>query len=159
MAEQVLSIANYFIEKGNSESIPITPMKLLKLVYISHGWHLGLTGLPLIEESVEAWQYGPVIPSVYRHFKDYRNQPIPLDARATYVQFSEPSRIKPFLDSVWNSYKIFNGVELSSMTHAPETPWDIVWNKQGGKNYLGANIPDDLIRRHYQLKAQKVPNV
>ncbi len=38
----------------------LTPMHLLRLVYISHGWMLAIYGRSLFHESVEAWKYGPV---------------------------------------------------------------------------------------------------
>nr|WP_256351506.1 type II toxin-antitoxin system antitoxin SocA domain-containing protein [Pseudomonas gingeri] len=46
-------------------------MKQQKLVYYSHGWHAGYTDQPLINEAVETWQYGPVIPSLYHEFKRF----------------------------------------------------------------------------------------
>jgi len=51
-------------------------MQLIKLVYIAHGWTLGLYNQPLIGKQVEAWTYGPVIPSVYHDFKHYGRDPI-----------------------------------------------------------------------------------
>ena len=34
----------------------LTPMQVLKLVYISHGWMLGLLDQPLVAEAIEAWR-------------------------------------------------------------------------------------------------------
>ncbi|RYE90398.1 MAG: DUF4065 domain-containing protein [Cytophagaceae bacterium] len=66
-----VAIANYFIQKSLDTGVEVTPMKLLKLVYISHGWSLALLNEPLINEAVEAWTYGPVIPSLYQELKEY----------------------------------------------------------------------------------------
>jgi len=71
--ENSLAVANYFITKANDEGTELTPMKLIKLVYIAHGWHLGLKNESLIDEGVQAWKYGPVIKSVYDEFKGYKN--------------------------------------------------------------------------------------
>ena len=60
-------IANYFLLKDKSMKNDV--MKVLKLVYISHGFHLALTNDPLIKENVMAWQYGPVIPELYFQLK------------------------------------------------------------------------------------------
>ena len=65
-------VANYFVEKGKADKKNIDLLKLVKLVYIAHGWHLGLydeIDRPLIREDVEAWKYGPVVRSVYDAFK------------------------------------------------------------------------------------------
>ena len=51
--------------------IESTPMHMIKLVYLSHGWMLGLRERSLINEAVEAWRYGPVVPSVYHRFKSF----------------------------------------------------------------------------------------
>jgi len=57
--QPTLAVANYLIGKAQSEGRSITPMQLIKLVYIAHGWTLGLYDQPLIGEQVEAWTYGP----------------------------------------------------------------------------------------------------
>ena len=61
MRYKALAIANYYIDKANVEDTPLDHLRLQKLVYLAHGWHLAIHGRPLIEESVEAWKYGPVI--------------------------------------------------------------------------------------------------
>jgi uncharacterized phage-associated protein len=48
--------------------------------------------------------------------------------------------------SVYNSYKDTRGIQLSSITHEPGTPWSITWDKRG-KN---ATIPTSLIEEHYK---------
>ncbi len=155
MSEPVLAVANFFIKKAADSGDPITPMKLLKLVYIAHGWHLALTGEPLIDEDVEAWKYGPVIPSLYRRYRDYGNSPIGADGVSGYVGFSNELRIAPFLERIWEVYKDYTAIQLSSMTHTSDTPWYHIWHGKGGRHYLGANIPNDLIRTHYAKKATR----
>src|SRR5208282_4587731 len=68
-----MAVANWFIENLSR----VDPLKLQKLVYFAHGWHLALRDQPLIDELVEAWDYGPVVPSLYHQFKRYGNQSIP----------------------------------------------------------------------------------
>ena len=80
MAEAPETIANYFISKALADGIKLTLLQLIKLVYLAHGWHLGLTGRPLISETVQAWKYGPVIKSLYDRFKRYDSQPLDEDA-------------------------------------------------------------------------------
>jgi hypothetical protein len=38
MAETAAAIANYFIDKALEDDRELTPMKLIKLVYLAHGW-------------------------------------------------------------------------------------------------------------------------
>ena len=56
---KAITIAYYFLEQGERENIPISPMKLQKLIYFAHGWCLAIRREALIMESVEAWKYGP----------------------------------------------------------------------------------------------------
>ena len=158
--ENSIAVANYFIKKANDEGVELTPMKLLKLVYIAHGWYLALRDDALIDEGVEAWKYGPVIPSVYRGFKEYGNGQV---SKPSYI-FTENGQIitpivedehkQSFLDKVWDAYKKYNGLQLSTLTHQPNTPWDIVWNKENGKRKESALIRNQLIKEHYKEKAK-----
>jgi uncharacterized phage-associated protein len=149
-----LAVANYFIVKSLNTGEEMTPMKLVKLVYISHGWHLGLTEEPLLAEAVQAWKYGPVVTSVYHEFEHYGNSAITSLAYdgAAYPTVTDETK-KAFLDKIWEVYGKFNGLQLSTLTHQSDTPWDIVWNKQSGKKKKTAIIPNDLIKEHYKLKA------
>ncbi|MFT3991831.1 MAG: DUF4065 domain-containing protein [Luteolibacter sp.] len=144
----VFTVANYFLHKSEESGRPITPMQMVKLAYIAHGWYLGLTGKPLFAERAEAWKYGPVIPPLYHAYKVYGNSPIAPSAK---LFGGDPSdELKLFLDRVWNVYSVYSGPELSAMTHQRNTPWWQVWHDHGGSLKRGAVIPDDLIKRHYE---------
>ncbi|WP_369210846.1 Panacea domain-containing protein [Xylella fastidiosa] len=70
------TIANYFLQRASKEGRALTPMQVLKLVYIAHGWHLGFRKEPLIDESVEAWRHGPAIRSLYNKIKNMEAVPL-----------------------------------------------------------------------------------
>src|SRR4051794_31282897 len=76
MPYSAAAVANYFIDLAAQESKTLTPMKVQKLVYYAHGWHLAITGEPLIDEQVEAWRWGPVIHSLYSCLAEHGNQAI-----------------------------------------------------------------------------------
>ncbi|KQH74402.1 Panacea domain-containing protein [Xylella fastidiosa] len=54
----------------------LTPLQVLKLVYLAHGWCLGVHTQPLIDELVEAWRAGPLIRSLYNVIKQDRSSGI-----------------------------------------------------------------------------------
>lgn len=159
------SIANYFISAAKAEGRVITPLQVIKLVYIAHGWHLGQTGQPLINEAPEAWQYGPVIPSLYHSLKEYGNggvESLVSTAVGTWpsIQWqiaSTPSDpgIVQFLQSVWMAYGKFSGIQLSNLTHQNGTPWHQTWEDRNGKNIRGTDIPTELITEHYRSLKEK----
>jgi uncharacterized phage-associated protein len=118
-------------------------MQILKLVYIAHGWQLGLHGRPLVNEPVEAWQYGPVIPSLYHDYKKYGSRPIESIPETKPATFDDEE--KNVIEQVWKGYGKRSGVSLSSLTHEPGTPWSITVEQSG----LGAEISNDLIEDYY----------
>lgn len=139
-------------------------MKLQKLIYYAHGWHLASTGKPLIDESVEAWKYGPVIPSVYHEFKSYgsgtiREKGTTIEAaECSSLRFVTPtvhdSETKCLLDTIWEAYGGLSGVQLSNLTHKQGTPWSETFAKSGGQK--GFDIPNSVIKEHFDAVAAAV---
>lgn len=152
--ENAISIANYFIKKSQEDNKELTLMKLVKLTYISHGWYLALKNKELLGEPIQAWQYGPVVPSVYHTFKDYGSSQITKPVLEKFYTVSD-KETKNFLDEVWDVYGRFTGIQLSSLTHEEGTPWYIVWNKMDGKKHTSAIIPNTIIKEHYVEKIKK----
>lgn len=153
-----INIANYFLKKSFEDGIDMTPMKLIKLVYIAHGWYLGLFNTELISEPTEAWKYGPVVSSVYQRFKKYKTERISnIDfpdekSKNEYYSLSNNGEITAFLDKIWEVYKTYSGGQLSDLTHQPNTPWSKTWNENGGSLTYGAIIPNEMIKAHYKEK-------
>ena len=163
------AVANAFLDIAREHGATLTPLKLQKLVYIAHGWSLGLTNSPLVaDEHPEAWQYGPVFPGLYHEFKEFGKGPI--SKKATELNFGGPGLafdvVEPevlhddkltwsLLRRVWDQYGKFGGIGLSELTHKAGTPWEQIWSQSRGiKN---ADIPDSLIQEHYkQLRDKNV---
>ena len=71
------ALANFFIEKSKKENIEISNLKLQKLMFIGYGWVLALIDKDLTDgEGFQAWQHGPVLPSVYHEMKRFGNNNI-----------------------------------------------------------------------------------
>ncbi|WP_184090282.1 type II toxin-antitoxin system antitoxin SocA domain-containing protein [Sphingomonas xinjiangensis] len=66
-------------------------MQLLRLVYIAHGWSLGLLNEPLVNEEPEAWQHKPVFPAVYRAFRKFGAGGISERATTPFGPIASPS--------------------------------------------------------------------
>lgn len=150
MSYSAARIANYFIGKSNYD---VTPMKLLKLVYIAHGWCLAITDSPLIDEPVEAWKYGPVIRDLYDSFKHYGDKPITERAQYSYEEEDISQEYKKFLDKIWEMYGEYTGVQLSNLTHEKDTPWDKIWNQDGVRTGF-YKIDDKIIKNYYRNRLQ-----
>jgi uncharacterized phage-associated protein len=148
MANSATAVANRFLELAAHAGKSLTPLQLIKLTYLAYAWNLELTGKRLFEEQPQAWQYGPVIPSLYHKVKSFRDQPIigalPADWFGSGQSLS--AQEQSVIDQVFKAYAGFSGIQLSSMTHQPGAPWFEVWHSMG-KN---APIPDPLIKSHYE---------
>jgi uncharacterized phage-associated protein len=156
MAETAAAVANYFIDKALEEDRELTPMKLIKLVYLAHGWHLGWLGLPLIGEAVQAWKYGPVIESLYHSLKRHGGRQLDRYALIPGKKLSEPLPLEGFLDAVWTAYGHMSGTQLSTLTHQKDSPWDVIWSRNPGRHWVSPIIPDDLIRKYYGEKVNAI---
>lgn len=150
------TIANRFLEKAREAGRVLTPMQLIKLVYIAHGWHLGYFGRPLINEGVQAWKFGPVVNSLYHKVKHYGSGGVAgqLSVYPWQSTDSIPPQSLSLVDSVWNSYQQFSGMQLSEMTHREGTPWEVTWNELGGSQSRNVKIDDSIIEKHYREKIE-----
>ena len=156
MGYSAKAIANYFLSEYGKHGI--TPLKMQKLVYLAHGWHLAFHDEALIDdEYAEAWQYGPVFSSLYHEFKHRGRGPI-IDP-ATEVDFEDfketipkvrrsDERTSRLLDEVWKVYGERSGLELSRITHRPGSPWEETWKKTEGRKNV--NINDEVIKKYYK---------
>jgi uncharacterized phage-associated protein len=142
-------VAEYILKLAQDKENPLTPMQVLKLVYISHGWQLGLYGRPLVNGSIEAWQYGPVIPSVYHRYKRFGSRFIDDVPTSLPIGFSD-SEIST-ITQVLAGYGKRSGISLSSLTHEPGTPWSITVEQSG----VGAVISNDLVEDYYRRQAKR----
>jgi uncharacterized phage-associated protein len=163
------AVSNYFLAIASGWGAEITPMKLQKLMYFAHGFHLALEqdGCPLVSEDCQAWEYGPVFPSTYQEFKDLGNKPI--DRRAASVRAvmggvelihptvereyerrfkrnpalaGDLTFAKAVMDRIWHVYGRVPATKLSEMTHERGSPWWTVREK-AKEMYRGA-IPMGL---------------
>jgi len=142
-------VAGYLIRQGiEGQHGPYTPLQHIKLTYLCHGWMLGLYDRPISRQPVQAWRYGPVIADVYHAVKKHGRDPVeePLGFRIPAFDDYEENLIGQVLDV----YKAFSGIDLSSMTHQPGTPWHDIYHKRG----QNAIIPDTLIKEHFAELAE-----
>lgn len=137
-------ISKEFLKLARKEGVTVAPMKLLKLVYIAHGYNLGFYKKPLISNSIEAWKYGPVIPELYHFTKKFGKHPVDPDLIDVLSTVDLEENDKKFIKLVWDAYKRLNGLELSTLTHEKDTPWEKTYN---GDFYKV--IPNELIQDYY----------
>lgn len=86
----------------------LTNLKLQKLLYYQQGFHLANFGTPLFKEDIEAWMYGPVVPCIYDHFREYGAADVvmsfPSAWRTTSVS-SDSSALIPNVDLMYSLFR------------------------------------------------------
>lgn len=122
MAYKVIDIANQLLIKAYMEGDGelMTNLKLQKMLYYQQGFHLAYFGTPLFEEEIESWMYGPVVSSVYNHYKvNGRNGIVPDNK----MEFSFENKTEEALfNEVYRVYGKYSATGLMNMTHN-ESPW------------------------------------
>lgn len=117
-----LAVADRLIRLSIEDETPITPMQVQKLTYFCHAWMLGLGYGPLFQDAVESWQHGPVIRSVYHAFKHYGAAPVREPVLQNAASFNKQE--EKVINAVWQRYGCLDGIRLSRMTHAADSPWE-----------------------------------
>ena len=133
-----LTLCNNILQRGFKENIPVTPMKLQKLLYFICRDYLQATRDELISENFGVWQYGPVLMTVYDEFKSYKSKPIAdyaknADGRAYMIDEETNPVLAGIIDNVWQEYKSLSGMELSKITHLDNSGWSMAFGRGSPK--------------------------
>ena len=148
------AVANQILQIGAAKGIPMSMMKLIKLVYFSHGWLLAFTGKPLCADKAEAWQYGPVFRKLYNALP-YKGSAIvtkPIteafqDAPITSTFDEDDIAV---MNRIVDAYGKAGAFQLSELTHKTNSPWDITMKQAG----IFTNIDDALIESYFKQEMQ-----
>lgn len=130
-------VINYCIDKG----CPITNLQLQCLLYYLQQDFLQLTGKPLFEDDFTAWQFGPAIGDVYRHFCGFGALDLDIKVPEEFV-FSEKHKI--FMDFTIIQKKRFDLLSMRSDICKDGLAWAQVYNGSKGLYYI---IPKKLIKK------------
>ncbi len=153
MAFNPKHVVNSILERSFREArTDMTPMKLQKMLFYTHGWHLAINGEPAITEPFEAWRYGPVVHSIYDDLKEFKGSPISRYISETdqfsgeevkYIVNRDYTDLYNSIDIAWEKYIGISAESLSTMTHAPASPWDVTRKKNQ------EIIPNNLIQEYF----------
>lgn len=145
MAVSALSAARSLCEMRDWT---VSNLELQKILYIAHMFHLGKTnGQPLIREGFEAWEYGPVIPEVYRHARGFGSSPV---RNVFHWVPPVPPENEEFemLKEASEATQDMSSGRLVSITHWPKGAWYKCY-KSGAR---GITIPNRLILDEYHAR-------
>ena len=161
MSTSAIVVGYYLIARGLGRYVPF---EIIKLVYLAHGYVLGMTGRPLIMDRIEAWKHGPIIPNLFHALAEYGRKPVlRLYTDETPVASPEINRRRDelaemigredahIINQVADAHSECGPLDLSGICHSEGSPWDQVVEKK----YESKPIPNDVIMAYYKEKLER----
>lgn len=150
------AVANFVLDVCEQRQRPITNLALQKIVYFCHAWTLIDFGHPLVKHKFEAWEYGPVLPYLYRAFKEFDRSAIttranaiePVTGSLQRVSYDFDAETSSFITKIVDFYSRMRAGDLVELSHAEGGPWHRVWYHDGQVN-PGMRIENDSISDFY----------
>lgn len=137
-------IAKKICELGNWN---VTNLSIQKILYFCHMFYLGKTnGKPLVNEFFEAWDYGPVLPNLYKELRMFGANSV--ESVFFYkINSLENEKINSLIEPIAKDLVKRSAWQLVALTHSRNGAW--------AKNYVpGMNecIPNEDILIEYKEK-------
>jgi len=136
---------------GHFSGWNLSNLKIQKLLYIAHMLYMGENNKePLINEEFEAWDYGPVLPSLYHELKIFGSSSV----RDIFFKISIPSTNKEIdiIKQTVERLSVVSSSQLVTITHACGGAWDKNY-RQGSR---GTKIPNkDILEEYIKLSGKK----
>lgn len=133
MAYSALDVAKYVINYEISQGRSVTNLRLQKLLYFIQAKVLVETGKPCFEEEMEAWDYGPVSPSVYHNYKFFGAWSLAAEQSAPKLQN------EALINSMLLNCSNYSTKLLVDITHK-QKPWKDAYAKGKGTTIHNKDI-------------------
>ncbi len=137
MTYQAMDVAKYIISYCNNEGMPVSNLKLQKMLYYAWVDYYKNCRRYLFREDICAWHLGPVVPDVYYVMSLFGGRPID---RSFNSDISE--RDIGILNGIIDKYNRYSASALVDMTHRRGTAWHEVYDDKKGERRV---IPFELI--------------
>lgn len=146
MAIPALHAAKFMCESSGWQ---VSNLVLQKLMYIAHMFHLGQFDQPLINGTFEAWDYGPVQPTVYHAVKVFGSAPV-------QNIFSRVPELAPGTEANLLKQTVENLSHAKPGLLVEITHWQNgAWAKHYQPGSRGITIPDKDILEEYKQRSKK----
>ncbi len=133
-------VADYIIDKCCIEQKPVSNLKLQKMLYFMWIEYHKRTNKALFLDSFYAWQFGPVVPEVYREYCVYGGRPINIRCK-TSILGNDVEQLNDIIDQ----YVDIPVNILVEKTHTPGKPWDRTYKSGlGNRKAIPFYLIEDL---------------
>ena len=137
---KTIDLANYIIDKCIKDNTSITNLQLQRILYFIQKDFLK-RGSPAFSDYIEAWGFGPVVPTVYFCFCGFGAMPILFILRDTVPNLSTDKNI---IDNIVENKRSLTPWEIAKETSKITGAWSKVYDNGKGSQHI---IPVDLIKK------------
>lgn len=123
-----IDVSKYIILRCNKSGKTISNLKLQKILYFLQAEFLVSQNNPCFCETIEAWDFGPVIPDVYHTYKIYGSANIPMITDNEYCPFQKEDKI--LADAIIDQCAQYSASALVEITHR-QSPWKEAYHNRG----------------------------
>lgn len=121
-----LDVAKYVIHYENSQGRSVSNLRLQKLLYFIQAQFLVTNHNPCFADKIMAWDFGPVVPPVYREYRVFGSNTIPNPpAQGTYGISAQDCML---INGILDKCSRYSTTELVSITHN-QKPWMDAYRK------------------------------
>lgn len=135
-----LDIAQYVLQKCTADKHPIANLQLQRILYLIQREFLE-RGRPAFVEDFEAWNFGPVIPSVYYRYCGFGANRIWLQA-----EINLDPLFRNIIDPLTVNARDLPPWTLNADINAEGGPWYTVFDEGRGDHRI---IPKNMIARSF----------
>lgn len=130
---KALYIAKYVVNKCTVEKSPVSNLQLQKILYYIQKGFLKRFDEPAFSDSIEAWQFGPVVPNVYYHFCGSGAMPIDITYDGIEI---ENLQHKECIDNIIDEKRDIAPWKLVEDTHKSGGAWDQIFKNGEGNHQI-----------------------
>lgn len=141
-----LQLAQYVVWRADKIGNRITHLQLQKILYYIQGYHLSVFGVPLFDDIISAWPYGPVVDVVYKKYFIF--------GAIKLTQEYEPilpirDEQKKLINAIIDDKSSLTGIMLVSAS-CSEKPWKNL--EQQAKEHRRPEITIESIREFFSRR-------
>jgi len=148
------AVVNYFLDLSREQGVPVTHVKIQKLLYLAQGFYLAEEETPLLNEPIEAWKEAIVCASVYYEYRDWGNRCISpvlrnymCDGTGTKLpKIRNTPQVERHLRRIWEC-----SAHVDDKTLIEELYWPEILDeakRHGLKR--GYNISNDMLKQRFE---------
>jgi len=138
-------VARYLLSLADSKGVRLNTTQTQKLLYIAYGtWLAKFAGHRLLDESPQAWPFGPVFPKT--RSISY-TETIPLND-SIFKEISSDEYVGDLLNKIIENFGKISAKKLSDWSHMNGSPWERT-TRIAGFNW-SMQIPDEYIKSYFK---------